>query len=276
MMCKYCGQYGAGHKWYLNPENFTEDIIKSNLVQVARIVEMLGGPEKMDFELGAAQAIDILLPNLHDQAALEMVNEKMANELHGGQVVPLEDALKIVDLTKGIILIPCYCRKYFGGLEKMTCMFFYPVNEMVPKTRPWEKCEHLSAEDAKKYLREFDKLGYVHSVFWAPIPVPIVICNCEYPYCIGLRGRVNYGVMNTTRKSEYICVVDPDKCDGCQGEPNCSKRCFFGAIKYSPSDQKVIVSPTDCFGCGVCRPSCNRGAMSLLERSQFVSLKDEF
>lgn len=275
-MCKYCAQYGDGHKWYLNPENYTEEILNSARVQTARIIEMLGGPEKMDFELGAAEAIDLFLPNLNDQKALDALNEKIANELHGGQVIPLEDALKVVELTKGIICIPCYCRLHFGGIEKMTCMFFYPINEMVPKTRPWEKSEQLTAEQAKDYLRKFDKLGYVHSVYWAPIPVPIVICNCEYPYCIGLKGRVNYGVMNATRKSEYVCVVDPDKCDGCEGEPKCPKRCQFGAIKYAISDQKVIVSPTDCFGCGVCRPECDRGAMKLVDRAKFVSLKNEY
>lgn len=275
-MCQYCAKYGGGHKWYLNPENFTEEIIRSHRVQTAQIVKMLGGPDKMDFELGSAAAADSFLPNIHDQAALDKFNELIEEKLHGGQVIPLEDALKIVELTKGIILIPCYCRKYFAGIEKMTCMFFYPVSEMVPETRPWEKCEQLTAEEAKTYLRQFDKKGYVHSVFWAPIPVPIVICNCEYPYCIGLKSRINYGIMNTTRKSEYICVVDPDKCDGCKGEPKCSKRCFFGAIKYAVSEQRVIVSPTDCFGCGVCRPVCDRGAMKLVDKSQFVSLVNEF
>jgi len=275
-MCIWCCKFGDGHKWYLNPKNFTEEMVNSVRVQTARVVEMLGGAEKMNFELGAAEAIDGMLPNIHDQNALKSLNEMIADKLHGGQVVPLEDALKVVDLTKGAILIPCYCRKYFAGIEKMTCMFFYPVSEMVPKTRPWERCEKLTPETAKAYLHEFDRLGFVHSVYWAPMPVPIVICNCEYPYCIGLKGRVNYGVMNATRKSEYICVVDRDKCDGCEGEPKCSKRCFFGAIKYAPSEQRVIVSPTDCFGCGVCRVSCSRGAMKLLDRTQFAALQDEY
>ncbi|NVM56012.1 MAG: hypothetical protein HWN66_20105 [Candidatus Helarchaeota archaeon] len=275
-MCQYCAQYGEGHKWYLNPKNFTEEMIKSHRVQTARVVEMLGGPEKMNFEMGAAESIDSFLPNIHDQDALNSLNQLIAEQLHGGQVIPLEDAFKIVDLTKGILLIPCYCRKYFGNIEKMTCMFFYPVSEMVPKTRPWEKCEQLTAEAAKIHLREFDKQGYVHSVYWAPIPVPIVMCNCEYPYCIGMRSRLNYGVMNAARKSEYICTVDPEKCDGCEGEPKCPKRCSFGAIKYTPSTQRVMISPTDCFGCGVCRPACDRGAMKLIDRAQFISLKNEF
>ncbi|MHA1276945.1 MAG: hypothetical protein ACTSQI_03435 [Candidatus Helarchaeota archaeon] len=275
-MCQYCAQYGDGHKWYLNPKNFSEEVLQSHRVQTAGIIKMLGGPEKMDFELGAAQSIDSLVPDLHDHANLEKINELVADKLHGGQVIPLEDAFKVVDLTKGILLIPCYCRKYFAGIEKMACMFLYPVSEMVPVTRPWEKSERLTKKIAKSYLREFDKLGYVHSVYWAPLPVPIVICNCEYPYCIGLKSRINYGVMNTARKSEYICVVDPDKCDGCEGEPKCLKRCVFGAIKYAPSEQRVIVSPTDCFGCGLCRAACDRTAMQLIDRAQFVALKDEF
>lgn len=277
-MCKYCQQYGDGNKWYLNPKNFSEETLNSAQVIEAKIIEYLGGPSKMDFEIGAATMMDPLVPDLHDHKTLENVS-KQVEKLHGGQVVPLEDALKIIDLCQGdTIIVPCYCRRHFGGLEDvMTCMFLHPIPEMVPKNRPYEKYIILNKEESKQKLREFDKTGYVHTVFWAPVPVPIVICNCEYPYCIGLKSRLNYGITNTTRKAEYICVVDDDKCDACGGEPKCIQRCQFGAIKRKISDgNKVLVNPTQCFGCGVCRVACHNGAMRLVDKSSFPALKDDF
>ncbi|MHA1269974.1 MAG: ATP-binding protein [Candidatus Helarchaeota archaeon] len=277
-MCEYCLKYGDGHKWYLNPKNFSEEALNSARVKQARIIEYLGGNYKMEFEIGAATMMDALVPDLKNRESIENVS-KQVESLHGGQVVPLEEALTIVDLSGGdVIVVPCYCRRHFGGLEDvMTCMFLHPIPEMVPKSRPYEKYLILSKEAAKEKLREFDKIGWVHSVYWAPVPVPIVICNCEYPYCIGLKSRLNYNITNTARKSEYICVVDDTKCDACGGEPKCISRCQFGAIKKKISEgNKVVINPTQCFGCGVCRVVCNRGAMKLIDRSLFPALKDDY
>ena len=58
-MCEYCLKYGDGHKWYLNPKNFSEEMLTSVRVKQARIIEYLGGPAKMDFEIGAATMMDI-------------------------------------------------------------------------------------------------------------------------------------------------------------------------------------------------------------------------
>ena len=96
-MCKYCQQYGDGHKWYLNPKNFSEETLNSARVVEAKIIEYLGGPSKMDFEIGAATMMDPLIPDFDDHENLENVS-KQVEKLHGGQVVPLEDALKIIDL----------------------------------------------------------------------------------------------------------------------------------------------------------------------------------
>jgi len=277
-MCEYCLKYGDNHKWYLNPKNFSEEMLNSARAKQARIIEYLSGPAKMDFEIGAATMMDALVPDLKDHENLEKISKQVEN-LHGGQVIPLEDALKIIDLCEGdAILVPCYCRRHFGGLgDVMTCMFLHPIPEMVPKTRPYEKYIILNKEQAKEKLREFDKIGFVHTVYWAPVPIPIVICNCEYPYCIGLKSRLNYNIVNAARKAEYICVVDDSKCDACGGEPKCISRCQFGAIKKKISDgNKVIVNPTQCFGCGVCRVVCTRGAMKLIDRASFPALKDDY
>ncbi len=276
-MCQFCHKYGEGKKWYFNPKYYTDEFIKSSEVNLAGIIEILGGPGKMDFELGAAMSFDPSLPNLNDQVQINQLS-MLVEKAHGGQIVPLEDAYKIVALSKSAILIPCYCRKYFSGgeIDKMTCMFLYPISEMVPESRPWEKVQKLTKEEAKAKLLEFDKKGYVHGVYWGPAPCPVVICNCEYPYCIGLRARLHYKVENATKKGHYICEANMDQCDGCNGEPKCIKRCFFGAIKYVISENRVIIDPSACFGCGVCRSECPKAALKLKDRSEWPAFKDEW
>lgn len=276
--CIYCLQHGDGKKWYLNPKNYSDEIIKSSLVAEAGIIEMLGGPAKMNLELGSAMQVDKVIKDIKNQEQIKTVN-MLVERTHGGQVVPIEDALKILDLTRGYILVPCYCRKHFGGLgDRMTCLFLYPVNEMVPETRPWEQFIQLTKEEAREKLLEFDKEGYVHGVYWAPVPVPVVICNCAYPYCIGLKFREDYKVENAARKAHYIGAVDPDKCDGCKNKdaPLCFPRCQFGAIRWNVELSKALIDPRACFGCGLCRVTCPTHAITLHDREEWPALKDDY
>jgi len=276
-MCEFCLLYGNNKKWYLNEENYSNDLIEK-LKATNPMIDMLGGTQKMDLELGAAMNIDLMIKDIHDQEQKDKLS-KTIEISHGGQIIPLEEAFMILDLAKSYILVPCYCRRHFGGLEdRMTCLFLNPVSEMVPKNRPWESYELISKEDAKKKLVEFDKKGFVHGVYWAPLPIPIVICNCQYPYCIGMKIRLDYEVENGTKKGHHIGVVDTDKCDGCVGKdaPQCVHRCQFGAIIWDIEEKKALINPRACFGCGVCRVKCPTKAITLSDRSNWPALKDDF
>ncbi len=278
-MCKYCVEYGNGTKWYLNPDNYRDELYQAEGHE--NTVRMLGGADKNTFEVGAMGQTDIMLPDLNYANTLSMALENMT--AHGGQVVPLEDALKIIDLCQEpFVLMHCACRRYFGRPDVLRCLFFWPVANTALKERPWETdTKLLTREEAKAFERECDRTGFLHSIWHAGVNsdgIPaIVMCHCTSTDCIPTKFRLSYGIMNSQRKGEYVSVVDPIKCkQGCKDNPLCMKRCQFGAMRYNPVDRVLYIDPQACFGCGLCRAACPQGAIKLADRTSFPSLVDNW
>ena len=282
-MCDFCKRFGKGLKWYLNPENYSKETLKSERVQrdmmdvigfEGSMVDILAGPSRQSFEEGLAAMVDTSVPDIRDQESIQNLSLILEGS-HGGQVIPLEDAKKIVNLAREPIMVQeCYCRKYFGGGSKFSCIWFYPVSEEAGAKRPWEEHRKLSKEKAKKLLEELDEEGCYHSIYWAPVPYPIVICNCDPLFCISYKGRMAYGVQKAVLKGEYVSVVSHQKCDGCGGFPKCLTRCPFGAMRFSPLAKKVFVDVQKCFGCGLCRAVCPTGAIKLADRTSIPTVME--
>jgi NAD-dependent dihydropyrimidine dehydrogenase PreA subunit len=270
-------QYGNGHEWYLNPENYTERARKVPHVVESGMIEVFGGNQKMDLEIGTAAAFDMMIPDLSDRDNIESLNA-LAPMQHGGQIVTIEEVRKIIDLAEGdhLLYVPCYCRRYFGAVERLTCLWLYPVSEMVQKNRPWEPQKEVAKNEAKKQQESFHEEGLIAGIYWTPLPIPMVICNCEFPYCMAMRARRYYGLTNVARKGHYVAGIDSTICDGCAGAPRCISRCQFGALAFFPTDRKAAVNHYRCFGCGVCRPSCRKGAISLLPRRMVPAVAEEY
>jgi ferredoxin len=283
-VCDFCKRFGKGSKWYLNPENYSKEMLKSERVQKdmmdvigleGSMVSILSGPLRQNFEEGLAATVDSLVPDIRDEKNVQNLN-LMLEGSHGGQVIPLEDARKIIDLAMEPIMVQeCYCRKYFGGGSKFSCIWFYPVSEEADIKRPWEEHRRLSKEEAKKLLEELDREGCYHAIYWAPVPYPIVICNCDPLFCIAYKARMAYGAQNAVLKGEYVSAVNHQKCNGCkEGVPKCLTRCPFGAMRFSPLLKKVFVDIQRCFGCGLCRAACPTGAIKLVERTSILTVRE--
>jgi MinD superfamily P-loop ATPase len=43
--------------------------------------------------------------------------------------------------------------------------------------------------------------------------------------------------------------------------------CQFGAMGYSAANKKVMIDPLRCYGCGICRASCTKDAITLHDRA---------
>ncbi len=291
-MCRYCVQYGDGKKWYLNPKNYSDEVIHGELTKVkmedlmmgqllgvkGTIQEIMTTAQRFKYDIGFGEHIDLVFQDLDDDMARTMREglPALMDKAVGGQVVPLEDAEKIIDLNQGdIFVLPCICRKYYGGIEKMSCMFLRPAAKALQENVSWDTPNKMvSKEEAKKMLRELDEEGMIHGIFWGPAPIPSMLCNCDYPYCIALRGRLHYNVVDAFRKGEYAALVDPNKCNGCGGTPKCQPRCTFGALKYSPTNGRVSVHQMQCYGCGLCQTACPNDAITLIPREKIPQLKD--
>jgi ferredoxin len=196
--------------------------------------------------------------------------------MHAGQVIPLEDALKIVNLAENFVVIPCMCRRLVGAESKSCCLNFGPVKELWRKAKPTEKIEPITRDEAKYRLKDWAREGLVHVLFCASIPYPLTICNCEIAYCTAMKTRLVFGIRNACLKSHYVATLDIKKCDGCHGNPRCMRYCQFGAITWIRGKNKIIIDLTKCFGCGACGIVCPRGAIRLANRSEVLTVRDSW
>jgi len=277
-MCRYCVEYGKGTKWYLNPDNYNPDLYEAPGHAVS--FNMLSGADKNTFELGAARDLEPLLPDYNFPGEFNVALATVTQ--HQGQVVPLEDALKIIDLVQGdrFALMHCSCRRYFGHKDVYSCLFFEPAVDKILEERPWETdTKVLTKEEAKAFEIEMDKKGLTHSIWDAGLDAdgkpPIVMCHCLSTDCMPTRIRVHYGVTNAQRKGEYVARVDREKCSaGCKSFPVCMPRCTFGAMMRSPTDNLTSINISNCFGCGLCRSVCPTQAITLIPRTSFPGLVD--
>ena len=133
-MCRWCVEYGNGNKWYLNPDNYNQHLYEAH----DDIVHKFTGAEKNTVEHGIADGFDVFADRF-DMGIVSMFTESH----HAGQVVPIEDALKVVDMAADslgnrFLLMHCSCRRYFGLDEALQCLWFEPAVDYSLKERPWE------------------------------------------------------------------------------------------------------------------------------------------
>jgi Pyruvate/2-oxoacid:ferredoxin oxidoreductase delta subunit len=205
-----------------------------------------------------------------------LISNKM-KKVHYGQVVPLEEVRQILDFTNSIVRVACLCRHLTLGKERRYC---YGIS-MGPnggkfgeilrhldssyQSGPYAAgLETLTREEALEAFARHEKEGLCHTVWTFQAPFIGGICHCDRADCLALRATVTEHVPVMFR-AEYVAAVDPGPCEGCR---QCMRVCQFGAIVYSPSNQKVTIDQKACYGCGICRSSCSRNAIRLEDRRQ--------
>ena len=277
-MCRYCVEYGNGTKWYLNPDNFKKELLSEPGHKQA--YEALMGAGRNIYEWGNNDKFDETLSDIKVVGpALTPIVESTV--MHAGQVVPLEDTIKIIEIAPGdrLFLQHCGCRRYIGHKDFYGCMFFDTAMDKTLQDRPWETdSKVITKQEAIDYEIEMDKLGLVHSIFHVGVSEkgapPLTICHCNEQTCEAAKNRVYYGI-NVFRKAEYVAKVDRSKCKGCKTAP-CMKRCNFGGLSFDVLDNMVWVNIMRCFGCGLCRSVCPNGALKLVDRLTYPALVDEW
>jgi len=283
-MCEYCHQHGSGgKKWYLTPKNF--DLWKAwredpEFQRVMDVTFSLAFGEAM---MGRFNILDACFDSLRPSSELkESLNEFNRQSSIIGQILPVEDALQVLEIPQEfdvkIGLTICECRKLWGGFDEMVCMHFQPVCDLIAeKSLPIKEFNrYVDPEEAKEITRKASERGCVQWVSGVPIPYVMNVCNCELPYCVPLRNHLFPQLYGPALKSHYIGRIDYAECNGCRGNPTCMSACNFGAIRFSRREQRAIIVPSLCFGCGVCRTRCYRGAINLVARESVETVKDEW
>ncbi len=286
-MCRMCDMLGEGQIWYLNPKNYANRLYKlrepgGKAATVAHATEggiqeskRRAGPVATVQEAAFAKANGDM--ETHDSIIEEINNRQKRGP--GSHVLPLQDAMKVVDIAQGPLgAMMCLCRKDYRGeeatnLKEYSCL---GLGTGMLKYQRWPErykggVEFLSPSQAKEWLEYWNKRGYVHIIMQEGGDFIGGLCMCDYPTCIAIRDRVDYGLNYGMVKAEYVAVADYDLCHGCG---DCIMRCQFGALRYEVALDKVNIDPFKCFGCGLCETKCPRGAIRLELRTSFPALAD--
>ena len=160
-MCEFCVQHGEGKKWYLLMKNYSEELFhqkKSDEFMREFFRKFAGDTDKILTELDSLRKG----PNFVKRFMRNLVVRKQ-KKVHYGQIVPLEDIEKIVDLVKVVVRLPCVCRKVTLGKEVRYCFgISAPVKGILDEFPDFtHDFEVLSQEQVKKAFREMDEQGLV-------------------------------------------------------------------------------------------------------------------
>lgn len=262
-MCEFCKKHGDGNKWFLNPDNYSDEMMEDPARR--KLIEEVTG-YGIDYYVDYTSKVTSLTRWPVLGALIKAAVKRMAPNQHGGQVVSLEDALEIVSLASNFVLLPCACKKLVSHGEELCCLNFGPIRDMQRSAFPEGPMEEITLEEAMDFLRSKDAEGRIHQVLYAKVPMPVCVCNCDLRWCTSFKQRLPYGITEAVFKGHDLVGLDPDLCDGCGGEPPCVERCGFGALSYDERAGKVALDPARCFGCGLCRTECAAGALTLRQR----------
>jgi ferredoxin len=271
-MCELCHQHGEGEKWYLRAENYAEDLL-SDLRRSNYIKNFFRDPQRLKDHVDLLDTLNRMPAFV--QAVLKPAILNRGRKYHHGQVLPIEDVEKIFGFVNSVVRLPCICRQASLGTEQRYCYGLSMVpaeesrlGEIVRSlgadylTGPEVSgLETVSKEEALEQFKELEKKSLFHSVWTFVTPFIGGICNCDRD-CMAMKATTvkSYPVMY---RAEYVAETNHDLCNGCR---RCISACQFGAISFSLANEKVTIDPLSCFGCGVCRVSCTKSAITLTER----------
>ncbi len=277
-MCEFCTQHGEGRQWYLQMENYAQELLHTPLSpEQQEVTGFSTRQEWLDDDFlntvvpaygieipvtGNTEVDEVSQPSRTFTAVQRLARRKIS---HFGQVLPVEDVEKVLGMADSITRLPCACRYFSRGLVNQRYCFGLGIdNQHMLGTFPEvaSSLEVIGKDEAVKLIRKFDEEGLMHSVWTAVTPYLSGLCNCDGD-CQAYTGYIREKGLPSFFRAEYICQVDPDQCTGCK---ECMHQCQFGAQFYSSALGKVTIAPELCFGCGVCRAACPQGAISLVSR----------
>jgi ferredoxin len=267
----------------------------AKLVENGKVIENGNGwyvDESGEFHAlpGAPIDLDIMLADLVQDVIdasyvgaenLPFVRQKaksFMDKYHTMQVITYEEAKHLIEMTWPIGLMECICRRERRGMYNdpaaHTC---FALGVGLYKYERWPETfrgmAFLSVKEAKERLEYLHKKGCVHALTTFYTPYIGGLCSCEYPTCLGIRGRVDYDVEGIFYKGHAVAIPVMENCTGC-GE--CVQFCQFGALSVSRSRNKLTVNMQKCFGCAQCAEHCPNSAIRMQDRSKAAGLSDSW
>jgi Na+-translocating ferredoxin:NAD+ oxidoreductase subunit B len=179
-------------------------------------------------------------------------------------VMPYEEAGKILKKESKIVVVPCICRKEQKiaghGCDRPleTCLmlgagaFFYEQNGIG---------RAITQEDALKILNKGIEAGLVLQP--SNSKKPTVLCMCCGCCCLVLKNLNRLDEPAKVACTNYHVTVSQADCTGCG---DCEELCQMGAITVK--DESAVVSLSRCIGCGLCVAKCEFNAVALVAKAE--------
>jgi len=213
-------------------------------------------------------------PNAPAQGLVVPIPE-MIHEHDHDAICPYEDARKIVEKSRRIVVQQCPCRYRTGACDypfEEMCMFFDGMAEYALERG---HTREISKKEALDKIRRASELGLVHmtnSSYYTDASTGVeFLCNC-CTCCCGILEPFISSDRKVQLGRNYYAEIDPKKCNGCG---TCEARCHFDAMKVT--DGTAVVNRTNCVGCGLCAYVCEPKAVALRRKKgmTFVPMRSD-
>ena len=244
-MCEFCTEHGEGKKWYLQMKNYSNELLHAELSAAQKrlvgsatrfewnngflesfVLPAVGGRIKTGGETQEAGPVE---PPRSRPSEDEIVAQRKVE--HFGQVLPIEDVERVIDMVDSITRMPCGCRFLTTGKTDQRYCFGFGIDRFGILGRFPEAAaslEVLDKEQARKFFRKFDQEGLIHSIWTGVTPYVIGMCNCDRD-CEAYKGYIEMRGSPHFFRAEYVCQINWDLCNGCK---ECISQCQFGAQFY--------------------------------------------
>ncbi|MEE8399769.1 MAG: 4Fe-4S binding protein [Desulfobacterales bacterium] len=271
--------YGNG-RWYLNPKNHSRNMYKikkpnQKAAAYGSDPESVGG--RLIGEIMQTRYTD---PEEFAKQVKEADSLRTTGPFQIGQVIPLQEAIKVAEISYPVGAMSCICRIHSRAQEERN-EHEYSCTGLGVGMFKWERwperykggVNFMTPDEAVAWLTKWNKKGMVHIIMTFGGSYVGGICNCDYPDCGAIRNRIDYGISTGCLKSPWVASVNYDDCTGCGV---CVQRCQFGAIKFEVTTEKTNIDQFKCYGCGLCETGCPTGAIELLDREAMPGLAEEW
>jgi NAD-dependent dihydropyrimidine dehydrogenase PreA subunit len=264
-MCRFCVQHGKGNKWFHHVDNFEKKHLDDKQRhELSRAIYLETSKEDIPLSPFMAgygmllKGLPLLLKTPAVKYAVRPAANRLVEKYHVGQVITLEEAQRMVDISGHVALFDCWCRHRKGNSEAC-CMGVGAYGDLADDI-PELKHINISPGEAKEIMEQYEDRGSFHSVWTVKPPFISTICNCDNKVCHGTEG-LRLGVTSALHQGHGSAMTRQDMCTGCN---LCIPRCPFG-VRYERGGV-VFVDKEDCFGCGLCRRVCPEGAIWMVDR----------
>ena len=278
-MCEFCAEHGEGKKWYLQMKNYSEELLYIELTKSQK--EIVKANNRLEwntrfFGSFVMPAITGISESESEKSSLADEGRPSEEEIvkarktrHFGQVIPIEDVEKVLDIVDSITRLPCGCRFIsIGKTDKRYCfglgMDKWGILGKFPDAT--SSLEVLEKEEAQKIIREYDKEGLLHSIWTGVTPYIIGICNCDRDCCVMLRGIRQFNNPNVVASSNFLPQYEIENCVFCK---KCTELCPMYTIELIDEDsenKRIEINTDRCIGCGVCAFNCKSEAITMVKK----------